>query len=178
MTDVSGTSWGSFRIGRFWEEVIIFKQLNPLCPFSHLPSLERLHVPCPSSETLTAGPRYTCLWPTPPASLGCRTFLARPAERRSEGPLLLVADSPSRLVPLKPALCAGPQHSALWSSWTCLCGPQTSPQRVASHGSPDDLACSGPRKARGRRHAGMVPTRPGALTQTVASLTTAVRARR
>lgn len=52
MTAVSGTSWGIVSALEILGGVTIFStRLSPLSPSSHLPSLERLQVSCPSERS-------------------------------------------------------------------------------------------------------------------------------
>lgn len=185
----------SFKIRRFWVGVMIFStSLNPIraffhsppgmaCPFSHLPSLERLHVPCllkPSPQargTPAYGHPLPCLHGAGPST--CPDLWS--CGRRglcSSGPTLPPASgaqacpacwtsaprSPGQLDPSLPAADRSPRG---WPP------SATGPARPAQ-----GRGGGGARSARERRHAGMAPTRLGALTRPAASLTTAARARR
>lgn len=101
-----------------------------VCPVSHPPTLEREHFPPTVLWNPHCRPLGTpaCGLP-PPASPGCGAFTHAMSCGAAVGgaPAPPGTLSPSASGPPGPALRAGPQHPALRSSWTLLCGPHASP---------------------------------------------------
>lgn len=147
---VSRSSWGidNFRIRRFWLGKLIFStQLNLLCPFSHLSSLEKMKVFYPSFETLTAGPGCTCPPPPPPTHPGpCPPVHRLQGEGPSTRPAL---PSPGLGTPAPwSKLSLGPEHchplTAHPARWTSRPLPPSSPPSSSGPAGSFSLAADFP----------------------------------